>query len=90
MSTRESRNAAEREPASHVVAGYLAAAVLFVSPIAIVYKPGQIGPGAMLVALVAAAMGGPHQRLAAVALTVAGVSWLTGMTLAIWRSLPIF
>jgi hypothetical protein len=86
----ESRNETGRQRASHVVAGYLAAAALFVGLIGIVYKPAQVGVGAIFVALIAAAMGGPQRRLAAGALVVAAVSWVIGMTLAVLLDRPLW
>jgi uncharacterized membrane protein YfcA len=90
VSFPESRNDAGRQRASHAVAGYLAAAAFFVGLIGIVYKPAQVGAGAILVALLAAAMGGPQRRLAAAALVVATASWVLGMTLAVLLDRPIW
>jgi hypothetical protein len=86
----ESRPSARREPASHVVAGFLAAAAIFAGIVAIVYYPGRVGPGAILVALIAAAMGGFQSRLAAIAVAVATGGWFLGMVLAIVLERPIF
>jgi hypothetical protein len=46
--------------------------------------------GAILVALIAAAMGGPQQRLAAGALVIATVCWIVGMTLAVMFEQPLW
>jgi hypothetical protein len=86
----ESTPPARREPSSHVVAGFLAAAALFAGLVAIVYYPGRVGPGAILVALIAAAMGGFQSRLAAAALAVATAGWFLGMILAVLLERPIF
>lgn len=86
----ESSPPARREPPSHTVAGFLAAAALFAGLVAIIYYPGRIGPGAILVALIAAAMGGFQSRLAATALVVATVGWFLGMILAVLLERPIF
>jgi hypothetical protein len=86
----ESRPAARRDPASHVVAGFLAAAAIFAGLIAIVYYPGRVGPGAIFVALLAAAMGGFQSRLAAIAVAVAAAGWFLGMVVAIVLERPIF
>jgi hypothetical protein len=58
--------------------------------LSLVWYPGRIGPGAILVALVAAAMGGPHRRLAAAALVVATACWFAGMVIAVVLERPIF
>ena len=86
----ESRPPARRDPASHVVAGFLAAAALFAGLVAIIYYPGRVGPGAILVALIAAAMGGFQSRLATIAVAVATGGWFLGMVLAIILERPIF
>lgn len=90
MSARERTEAERREPASHTVAGYLAAAALFAGLIGIVYRPGQVGPAAMLVALLAAAMGGPQRRLAGAALVIVTVSWTVGMIVAVVAERPLW
>jgi len=86
----ESRSPARRDPAAHVVAGFLAAAAIFAGLIAIVYYPGRVGPGAILVALLAAAMGGFQSRLAAIAVAVATAGWFVGMVVAIVLERPLF
>jgi membrane associated rhomboid family serine protease len=86
----ESRPPARREPASHVVAGFLAAAALFAGLVSVIYYPGRVGPGAILVALIAAAMGGFQSRLASIAVAVATGGWFLGMVLAIILERPIF
>jgi hypothetical protein len=72
------------------VAGLLAAAAAFSSLIAIAYRPIRIGPAAILIALVAAGIGGRHQRLAGIALAVAGVAWIVGMILAVVTENPLW
>jgi hypothetical protein len=72
------------------VAGFLAAAALFAAFLAVVWYPGRLGPAAMLVALIAAALGAAQRRLAAAALVVAAVCWLVGMIIAVATERPIF
>lgn len=91
MSAEEARVLAAREPARWGVAGYLAAIVHFTAPVAVVYYPGRVGPAAMLVALLAAALAGPRQRLfAASAVTAATIWWFVGMVIAITLERPLF
>ncbi len=90
MSTDEGTQPVRPEPASYTVAGLMAAAALFAGVLAIGFYPGRIGPGAILVSLIAAAMGGPHRRLAEAALAVSSVSWLIGMAVAVAFERPIF
>jgi hypothetical protein len=78
-----------REGASATIAGVLAATAMFVSLIGIAYRPARVVPVAVVVALVALGMGGRHERLAWLALAVAGISWLVGMTIAIAVNHPI-
>lgn len=80
----------ERSRPSESVAGFLAAVALFVSLIGIAYRPVRLIPGAVVVALVAVGMGGRHQRLAAVAVAVAAVAWVVGMTIAVITSNPLY
>lgn len=79
-----------REPVSHSIAGFLAAAALFAGLTSIVYFPGRVGPGAMFIALLAAAMGGFQSRLAGFTLAVVSASWVLGMVLAVVFERPIF
>ena len=72
-----------RERPSETVAGILAATAIFVSLVALAYKPVRVAPAAFLVALLAAGMGGRHSRLAAFAVAAAAVAWVVGMTIAI-------
>ncbi len=44
----------------------------------------------MLVALIAAVIGGPQKRLADAALVIATVSWFLGMVVAVLTERPIF
>jgi hypothetical protein len=90
VSTPETSGPVEREPASQAVAGFLAALAIFAGLVAIVYYPGRIGPGAILVALLAAALGGFQHRLAAAAIVITGVSWFAGMVIAVLLEQPIF
>jgi hypothetical protein len=90
VSTPETSGPVEREPAAQVVAGFLAALAIFAGLVAIVYYPGRIGPAAVLVALLAAALGGFQHRLAAWAIGLATASWFAGMVVAVLLEQPIF
>ena len=72
-----------RERPAEAVAGLMAAASIFVSLMAIAYKPARVIPVSLLVALIAVAMGGRHARLAAAACAVGALSFLVGMTIAV-------
>ena len=86
----DERRSADAVPASEYVAGFLAAAAIFAGIVAIVYYPGRVGAGAVLVALVAAAMGGFQSRLAAFAVGIATLGWLAGMIVSIALERPVF
>ena len=97
MSAGELPAGADRVRVSETIAGFLAAAVILISavyPIAYLLDyplaPGRIGPGTMLVALVAAGMGGRHHRLAGVAVAASTVAWFFGMVIAVTLERPLF
>jgi len=91
VSSTEPSSLGERDRASYVVSGYMAAASIFAGVVAIAFYPGRIGPGAILVALVSCGMAGPAQRrLTAAALVIATVSWVAGMIVSVSLQRPIF
>jgi len=87
----DERAASDRMGAADVVAGFLAVIALFAGVLTLVWYPGRLGPAAMLVALVAAALGsGSQRRLAGIALAVVGICWLIGMAIAVATERPVF
>jgi hypothetical protein len=72
-----------RDRPADTVAGFLGALAIFVASIGMVYKPVRVLPGAILAALIAAAMGGRHQRLATFAVFFCVLAWIVGMTIAV-------
>lgn len=90
MSVDGTPDRADAAPASHYVAGFLAALAIFAGFVAIVYYPGRVGAGAIFVALVAVAMGGFQSRLAAWSVAIATVCWVTGMIVSIALERPVF
>jgi hypothetical protein len=80
----------DRGRPGEVVAGFLASAALFAGLIAIVYKPVRIAPAALVVALIAAGIGGRHQRLAAAATAVVTLGWIAGMVICVITERPLF
>jgi hypothetical protein len=79
----------EDRPAD-AIAGLLASLALFAGLIGLVYRPARLIPFAILIALIATAMGGRHARLAAAALCVCGVCFIVGLALAVITNNPIF
>ena len=72
------------------VAGLLATLAIFGSCIALAYRPVRIIPFTILIALIAAGIGGRNQRLAAYALGISGACFIVGTFFAIITNKPIF
>ena len=79
-----------RDRPGETVAGFLAAAAIFAGSLAIVYKPVRLAPAALIVALIAAGIGGRHQRLAAISVGVVTVGWIAGMIVCVITERPLF
>jgi hypothetical protein len=90
VSIDESGRSPDAVSASEYVAGFLAAAAIFAAVVAIVYYPGRVGTGAVLVAIIAAGIGGFQSRLAAFAVAFATVCWIVGMIVSIAFERPVF
>jgi hypothetical protein len=75
---------------AEVVAGLLATFAIFVSCIGLVYRPVRITPFTILLALIAAGIGGRHARLAAWAVAISSACFVFGTFFAIWTNNPIF
>ena len=75
---------------AEAVAGVLAAAAIFASLISVAHRPLRITPFAILISLIAAGIGGRHQRLAAWAVGISGACFIVGTFLAIVTNHPIF
>jgi hypothetical protein len=63
---------------------------IFASLVAVAYRPGRIVPFALLLALLATAIGGRHRGLAALAVAVGGVCFVVGMALAVLTDHPLY
>ena len=87
MSVDEART---RQRPPEAVAGLLSAASLAVSLLGLAYRPGRVIPFALALALIATAMGGRHQRLAAAACAVGALCFAVGMALAVATKHPVF
>jgi hypothetical protein len=68
----------------------MATFAVFAGLAALVYYPGRIGPGAIFIALLAAALGGSDRRLVPLAVIATTLSWLAGMVIAVLLENPIF
>jgi hypothetical protein len=81
----------ERTRPGEAVAGFLAAASIALSAVAVVYRPVRLVPFALVIAFVAVGLSsGRHSRLAAFAVAVGAVAWLVGMTIAVLTEKPLY
>jgi hypothetical protein len=80
------------EPArpSETVAGFLAAIAIFAALIALAWHPLRLVPFAMILSLIAAAMGGRHQRLAFAAAMLSAACFFLGMAIAVVAGTPLW
>jgi hypothetical protein len=53
-------------------------------------RPIRVGVAAIALALIAAGLGGRHQRLAAAAVGIAGACWVIAMIIAVVTQRPLF
>jgi uncharacterized membrane protein (DUF2068 family) len=72
------------------LSGLFAAMALFFSLLALAYHPLTVSVAAFLLALVSVMMSSRHERLAGIALAVAGVCFIAGMTIAIVTEKPLW
>jgi hypothetical protein len=75
---------------AETIASFLAAVSIFASCIAVAYRPGRVIPFALLLALLAAGIGGRATRLAAWAIAIGGLCFVVGMAIAAITDNPIF
>lgn len=81
---RESYSAAE------TAAGFLAALAVVAGVLSIFWYPGRLGVAALLVVLVAAAIGGSQRRLVGISLAIVTLCWFVGMVFSVVTDRPIF
>jgi len=75
---------------AETLAGYLAAAAMFVAAVGIVYRPLRLIPVAVVLSLVAVGIGGRAFRLATAAVAVCALCFIVGMTAAVATSHPLW
>jgi hypothetical protein len=80
----------EPSRSSDTVAGFLAAFAIFASLLALAWHPLRLIPVAMVLALLAAAMGGRHQRLAFAAALITAACFFLGMAIAVLTQRPLW
>lgn len=79
-----------RDRPGESVAGLLASLALFASLIGIVHRPVRVIPAAIVIALIAAAIGGRHARLAGFAVGVGAAAFVAGMAIAVATGRPLW
>ena len=80
----------ERARTAETVGGFLAAASIFVSFMGMAYRPLRLVPLALLLALVAAGIGGRALRLATWAVVIGAFAFAVGMAAAVITSNPLW
>ncbi|HEU0302987.1 MAG TPA: hypothetical protein VFR32_00250 [Gaiellaceae bacterium] len=90
MTPAEQHEAHSSRPWADPLSGLFAAMALFFSLLALAYHPLTVSVAAFLLGLVAVLMSSRHERLAAIALGVAGVCFVAGMTIAIVTERPLW
>jgi hypothetical protein len=75
---------------SETVAGYLAALAIFISLIGLAWHPLRLILPAVVVSMIAAGMGGRHQRLAFAAVIVVAFCFFLGMVIAVITQRPLW
>jgi Domain of unknown function (DUF4383) len=79
-----------RPGATDNLAGFLAAAAIFVSAIGLVYRPLRLIPLAILIALIAVGIGGRNERLATAATFICAGCFVLGLAIAVVTSHPLW
>ena len=81
----------ERTRAGEAVGGFLAAASIAISLVAIVYRPVRLMPFALVIAFIAVGLTRErHARLAVAAVVVGALAWIAGMTVAVLTGNPLY
>jgi hypothetical protein len=81
----------ERTRPAEAVGGFLAAASIALSAVAMVYLPVRVAPFALVIAFVAVGLTSDrHARLAAFAVAAGALGWLVGMTVAVLAGEPLY
>ncbi len=90
MSTGELEVPEGRSSWPSIVGNYLSAFAIFGGLAALVYYPGRIGPGAILVALIGAGLGSTVRGLSLAGVAFAAGGFTCGLIVAVALGRPIF
>jgi hypothetical protein len=80
----------ERSGAAETIGGFLASVAIFTSLVGIAYRPLRLIPLGILLALIAAALGGRAARLATYAVAIGALCFAVGMAAAVITSHPLW
>ena len=80
----------ERARPAETIAGFLAAASIFVSITGVMYRPLRLIPLALVLALIATGIGGRATRLATWAVGIGALAFAVGMAAAVITSNPLW
>ena len=80
----------QRARPAETVAGFLSTGSIVLSLVAVAYRPVRLLPFAFVLALVAAGIGGRHERIAQVAVGVGALCFLVGMTVVVVTNHPLW
>jgi hypothetical protein len=90
VSEAETHDAQPARSWADPLSGLFAAMALFFGLIALAYHPLTISVAAFLLGLLSVLMSARHERLAGIALGVAGLCFVFGMTIAIVTDKPLW
>ena len=75
---------------AETVAGFLAAAAIFLSLVGVAYRPLRMVPFAILLSLIAVGIGGRNERLATYAVGTGAACFAIGLAVAVITSHPLW
>ena len=80
-----------RDSTADTFAGFLAATAIFVGAIALAIRPLPLSVASIVLSFVATGMSGPRSaRISAIAVGVATLSFILGMTIAVLTDRPLY
>ncbi len=80
----------DRSRPAETIAGFFAAAAIFIGLMGVAYRPLRLIPLAILLALIAAAIGGRATRLATYAVWICAACFAVGLAAAVITSNPLW
>ena len=80
----------QRTRPAETIAGFLAAASIFVSLTGVAYRPLRLIPFAIVLALIAVGIGGRSERIATWAAAIGALCFALGMAVAVITSHPLW